>query len=223
MPDALTHSIPSAFELQKALCFFSLFTDSYCEPRSCSPMLGWRMVAAIVALQHEEVGTVLNPENAHDRNFSHTDSTVLANRETVVLMSKEDDCKHVSLKAKWTNKWNDETHGNLTFNNKSPHFLKLLALIGNVQMMENTNNQQQVTSVLIKLKWDLSLGSIYLWRYIWWMQILFTFTASLLDEQFRIECCAYKHGIKNVTCKLLPGRWNRKCIYTSPSSDARTA
>lgn len=34
------------------------------------------MVAAIVALQHEEVGTVLNSESAHDRNFSHTDSTV---------------------------------------------------------------------------------------------------------------------------------------------------
>lgn len=46
-------------------------------------MLRWRMVAAIVALQRKEAGTVLNSENenARDRNFSHTDSTVSENRE----------------------------------------------------------------------------------------------------------------------------------------------
>lgn len=98
------------------------------------------MVAAIVALQHKEAGTVLNSENAHGRNFSHTDSTVSENRETVVLMSKEDDCRHVSLKVKWTNEWNDKVHGNMSCNNESLCFLKLLVLIGNVQMKENTNN-----------------------------------------------------------------------------------
>lgn len=50
------------------------------------------MVAAIVALQHKEVGTVLN--------LSHTDSTVIENREAVVLMSKKDYYKYVSLMSK---------------------------------------------------------------------------------------------------------------------------